>query len=151
MTRKQEAKRKAIAYPGKVELGLRRSPTQHGLAIPLVLNPEMAEQCEQFARSIAKRTSSPSLLEQARELVACMLEVLRVGAARSALLERKITEQESSVYRDRRPLHASLEVSGAIAALPGLEAMERYERRAFSHLRRTVQRFRYCEWLNSQR
>jgi len=109
----------------------------------------MTRECEQFARSIAKATSSPSLLEQAREVVACMLEFMRVNAARAALLERRITEPQSSEQRNRPPLHACLEVSGALSALSGLEAMERYERRAFSRLRRTIQRFRYSEWLNN--
>jgi hypothetical protein len=125
-----------------------RNAIQHGLAIPIVLDREMGGQSEQLARLIARDTSNPSHTDQAREIVASAVELVRVSAARTALLERKITEQEVPTEPDQRKSGAYFEACAVMAALPALAAIERYERRALSRMRRTVQRFRYCEWLN---
>jgi hypothetical protein len=119
---------------------------QHGLSVPPILDPQMAKHADRMAGDIAKNISTPSGVDQAREVIQCVLAYHRVSVVRTNLLQNEIekrrlenpTESESSTC---------LEAIASLNVLPKLAALERYERRALWRMRRAIERFRYCEWL----
>lgn len=111
----------------------RRNAIKHGLSIPVSRDDTVAPEVDRIAAVFAP------LLDDSREcaqLAAQMqLQTVRVQRRRAELIERNVQEVKK--------LDASLspqtaETFGIAAALPGLVAFERYERRALSRLRKIL-------------
>lgn len=124
----------------------KRKRVRHGLSRSIASIPEMTDVFERLAKLFVKE-STPALLEPARELAFCILEFTRVSRARAVWLDQAIKEQEKNVPANASSLPVTAEILGAIAAIPALIAIDRFERRALSRMSHAIERFRYSEWL----
>ena len=124
---------------------------RHGLTVSVLNDPAIAAEVEQLAGAIVGRRSAPSELVQARIIAEAEFDLLRVRAMRVKMIEsmaagkslRAAIPAEKPVQHDAAtskqsdiddPQHALLR------ALPSIEILERYERRAFSRRRRAISR-----------
>ena len=64
-----------------------RNALRHGLAIPVTVDPSLADEVERLARMIAGEGANSSRLERARRVVEAQIDLLRVRRARSLLLD----------------------------------------------------------------
>lgn len=112
----------------------RRNARKHGLAVPLDMDdPEISELANVMAEL-------GHMFGQARELARVaardQCEVTRVRRARTDMLNEKIRtmsdSEDQSVTADQRI------ASVTALLLPNLEALDRYERRALSSLRKKI-------------
>jgi hypothetical protein len=130
-----------------------RNAFRHGLAIPLTRDPATSAEIEPIAAAFAGPSPSPYRLEQARIAAEAELELRRVRAYRKSLLDRnavKLAADRAEHDADPR-LAPELEgerVAIAVAvALPELEVLERYERRARSRRRKAMRWLVYTSGL----
>jgi hypothetical protein len=63
-----------------------RNALRHGLAIPVTVDPSLADEVERLARMIAGEGANSSRLEGARRVAEAQIDLLRVRRARSLLL-----------------------------------------------------------------
>ena len=109
-----------------------RNALRHGLAIPLSRDPLTSAEIDRLAAALAGRSPTPARLEQAHIAAEAEFELLRVQAHRKSLLHRKAVA-----------LATNREAIALVAALPELEALERYERRAVSRRKRAMRWLTY--------
>ena len=64
-----------------------RNALRHGLAIPVTVDPSLADEVERLARMIAGEGANSSRLERARRVAEAQIDLLRVRRARSLLLD----------------------------------------------------------------
>ncbi len=125
-----------------------RNALRHGLTIPLVRDPVACAEINRLAAALVGRPPSPARLEQARIAAEAEFELRRVRAHRKSLLDRKAVELAAHQHEaDQRSEPVAFDNQrGGIAiaaALPELEALERYERRAASRRKRAMRWLMY--------
>ena len=64
-----------------------RNALRHGLAIPVTVDPSLADEVERLALMIAGEGANSSRLERARRVAETQIDLLRVRRARSLLLD----------------------------------------------------------------
>ncbi len=125
-----------------------RNALRHGLAIPLARDPVASAEVDRLAAALVGRSPTPARLEQACIAAEAECEVRRVRAHRKSLLDRKAAElaaHEPDEDQRSEPLvlDGRYEASALAAALPELQALERYERRAASRRKRAMRWLMY--------
>jgi hypothetical protein len=136
-----------------------RNALRHGLASISFANTEVSPQIERMAKSICDKDATPLLYEQALIIAESEVLLLRVRAARLAMLERMKKAQLSPktetpkspnadhpapsqrlFEEDRQPVPRN-EVEAYFCALPELTKLDGYEQRALSRRRRAIRKF----------
>ena len=102
---------------------------KHGLSIPVNRDKTLRRQIEVLARILAQ-SEAGNVFGQARHTAEAELELARARAAFEAVLARAGISAEWNGGPEQG--------SALIHVLPGLQRLERYERRAFSRLRRVL-------------
>ena len=125
-----------------------RNAMRHGLAIPLARDPVACAEVERLAAALVGRYLSPARLDQARIAAEAEFELRRVRVCRKALLDWKAAElaahePDDDPRSDPVAFYGKHEASALAAALPELEALERYERRAVSRRKRAMRWLTY--------
>lgn len=126
----------------------RRNAYKHGLAIPVLNDPAISKEIERVARSMVGKRNGPYELAQARVAAEAEFDLHRVRAARVKIIEQAIgaANELGAVVETQHALetHDSPAAIGApmlrafLRALPELETMDRYERRALSRRGRAI-------------
>jgi hypothetical protein len=128
-----------------------RNAYKHGLAVSVLNDRAISAEVERLARSIVGETGTPYELMQARVVAETEFDLLRVWATRLKITEASIGAvvpelasgaQRAGALPDSPMQSQFLEAQRAYAvlrALPRLEMLERYERRAFSRRQRDYQ------------
>jgi hypothetical protein len=125
----------------------RLNARKHGLSIPLMANQALHEDVLKIARTIAG--ANDALMEPARVIAETELMLQRVQQARLAAISMAINEIDnrnrsvaaSQNGPDSHAGGAETTVSEAfVVALPSLQRIERYERRAYSRRAKAVAR-----------
>jgi hypothetical protein len=97
-----------------------RSALRHGLSIPVVSSPHLAEQVDQLAQEIAAESTSNFVLDHARRVAEAQMDLRRITKARHEIL-------------------GGMNDDGALGAnLRKLKLLDRYERRARSRRKRSI-------------
>ena len=125
-----------------------RNALRHGLGIPLARDPLACAEIDRLAAALVGRCPTPARLEEARIAAEAEFELRRVRGHRKALLNRKAAElaaHEPDEDQRSEPLvlDGRYEASALAAALPELQALERYERRAASRRKRAMRWLMY--------
>jgi hypothetical protein len=127
-----------------------RNAYKHGLAVSVLNDRTISAKVKRLARSIVGKRGTPYELMQARVVAEAEFDLLRVWATRVKILEQSIEavvpELASGAQRAAALADSSMpsQLSDAphayalLRALPQLEMLERYERRAFSRRRRAI-------------
>jgi hypothetical protein len=111
----------------------RRNALKHGLSVPIARDDTVAGEVEPIAAVFAPHLDDS---RDASELAAQMhLQLERIQRQRAELIERSV--QEVKKFDDSLSPQTA-ETLGIAAALPRLVALERYERRASSGLRKIL-------------
>jgi hypothetical protein len=107
---------------------------RHGLAAITRHNRALSPDIERLARAICADDRDPLLLEQALAIAENEMVLIRVRAARVAAIERAhgIAPQ---------PIESRDELDAMRHAMPDLERLARYERRAWSARNRAIRKF----------
>ena len=103
----------------------RNNALRHGLARPVHADPALKDELEALARIIADDSSNPCELAIAMLMAECHLDQRRVDNARTKLMEEFGNP-------------ANLDVDEAARLLKELDKIARYQRRAFSNLRKAM-------------
>jgi hypothetical protein len=106
---------------------------RHGLAAVTRYNPAHSPQIERMARAICGDDQNPLLFDQALVIAEHEIVLLRVRAERVAAIERRRDKLNSTECRD--------EFDAMRHALPDLDRLARYERRAWSRRKRAIRNF----------
>src|SRR5438105_2280809 len=134
-----------------------RNAYQHGLAVSVLDDPAISVEVERLVRTIVGKRRAPYELVQARIIAEAELDLLRIRAMRAKIIDSmaeanslgdsKLAKEPVPGAKDTAALPNSpiqSEIQDApralVRALPQLEALERYERRAFSRRRRAIKR-----------
>jgi hypothetical protein len=112
----------------------RRNAFKHGLEIPINRDDVFAEQIETLTTELAPQSAKPH--EIVRLAAEWQLEVARVQATRVGIINRKLEQQGAT--GDEAVSEEARVASAVAAALPDLLALDRYERRALSRLRKVL-------------
>ncbi len=115
----------------------RRNAFKHGLEIPVSRNNSFAEQIEALAAELTSLSAKPR--EIVRLAAEWQVEVARVQATRVDIINRKLEQQAAT--GDEAVSEEARVASAVAAALPDLLALDRYERRALSRLRKVLRSF----------
>ena len=136
-----------------------RNAYRHGLAVSVLKDPAISAEVERLARAIVVKRSAPYELLQARIIAEAEFDLLRVRRARTKMIDSAAenlnasTDTEDSGSRAFSPDDPGFQAATSsptprseveiapralLRALPELEALERYERRAFSRRRRAI-------------
>jgi hypothetical protein len=132
----------------------RRNSYRHGLAVSVLNDPAISAEVEELARAIAGKQGAAYQLAQARLVAEAEFDLLRVRATRVKTIDREAAQNlslaaeardvsDTRLRSTRIPIsatHSEFEVvqRALLRALPQLEILERYERRAFSRRRRAI-------------
>jgi hypothetical protein len=117
-----------------------RNAYRHGLAVSVLNDPAISAEVEVLARAIlGKRNNSWELL-YARIVAEAELDLVRVRATRKKLVDAALAGESSggieAAERAAQPhVVDDTRFESLLRALPQLELLERYERRAFSRRR----------------
>jgi hypothetical protein len=134
---------------GKVRAS--RNAYKHGLAVRVLHDPAISAEVERLARSIAGKRCEAYKLTQARIIAEAQFDVFRIRAIRAKIIN-SAPESSSARSLAEKPVAdtvaafpaSPLQYQGALhallRALPQLETLERYERRALSRRRQAVRR-----------
>jgi hypothetical protein len=136
-----------------------RNAYRHGLAVSVLSDPAISAEVNRLARAIVGKRSDPYELLQARIIAEAEFDLLRVRMARTKMIDSAAEDLNASTDTEDSGSRAfSLDDSGfqaatspptlrseveiapqaLLRALPELETLERYERRAFSRRRRAI-------------
>ena len=115
----------------------RRNALKHGLEVPIKHDDAFAEQIEALAAELTSLSAKPR--EIVRLAAEWQLEVARVQSTRVDIINRKLEQQ--AVTGDEAVSEEARVASAVAAALPDLLALDRYERRALSRLRKVLRSF----------
>jgi len=129
-----------------------RNALRHGLTTPLARDPPASAEIAGLAAALVGRSPNPARLEQARIAAEAEFELRRVRAHRKSLLDRKAAElaarqRDGDQRSEPTVFDRSDQASAVAAALPELEALERYERRTLSRRRRAMRWLMYTSIL----
>jgi hypothetical protein len=129
---------------------------RHGLAVSVLNDPAISPEVERLARAIVGKRSDPHELLQARIIAEAEVDLLRVRMTRAKMID--LAAENLNASTDTKdpgsrafarsqgtspptpPLCSGVEIGphALLRALPELETLERYERRAFSRRRRAI-------------
>jgi hypothetical protein len=115
-----------------------RNADKHGLAVRVLNDPAISAEVEQVAQSIVDKRRDPYELMQARIIAEAEFDIIRVRAVRAKI----ITAAESlhGFAEEPAPEPFTAAAFALLRALPELEKLERYERRALSRRRQAVRK-----------
>jgi hypothetical protein len=106
---------------------------RHGLAAVMRYNRAHSPRIERMARAICGDDQNPLLFDQALAIAEHEIVLLRVRAERVAAIERRRDKLNPIEWRD--------ELDAMRDALPDLDRLARYERRAWSRRKRAIRNF----------
>jgi hypothetical protein len=106
---------------------------RHGLAAITRHNRAHSPEIERLARAICADDQNPLLLEQALTIAENEMVLIRVRAARVAAIERQ--------HDITKPIELRDELDAMRRAMPDLDRLARYERRAWSGRNRAIRHF----------
>jgi len=140
-----------------------RNAYRHGLAVSVLNDPAVSAEVERLARAIVGKRSDAYELLQARIIVEAEFDLLRVRMTRTKMIDSVAAGQglklpartegpapqrpgandagsQTATDLSPSPLCSEMEITlqSLLRALPELETLERYERRAFSRRRRAI-------------
>jgi hypothetical protein len=127
-----------------------RNAYKHGLAVSVLNDRAISAEVERLARSIVGKRGTPYELIQARIVAEAEFDLLRVWATRVQIVEQSIGAVAPELLLGARraatlpdsPMQSQLadaqHAYALVRALPELETLERYERRAFSRRGRAI-------------
>jgi hypothetical protein len=129
-----------------------RNARWHGLAIPLARDPAASVEVERLAAALVGGSPNPARVEQARIAAEAEFELRRVRAHRKSVLNRRSAElaarrDDGNECSEPPTFDRSVQASAFAAALPELESLARYERRALSRRRRAMRWLMYTSIL----
>jgi len=113
------------------KLHTRRNAFRHGLAIGIVSSPALLEEIVWLAKIIDGDSGNPQRFEQAAIVAETEFDLIRIRAARVAILEQAAPRSTSSA-----PSVAF--ARDLVEILPQLLPINRYERRALSRRKRAI-------------
>jgi hypothetical protein len=126
-----------------------RNARKHALTTVSHHNPLFAPQIEAMARAICSGTSNPRLWQEALTIGECTIVLRCVRAERIALIERLLGSamisrrwrvwRAEAVECESKPSSPRDELEAMCLGRPGLDRLERYERRALSRRKRAVE------------
>ncbi len=126
---------------------------RHGLSVSLVRAAEMSAEIDRLAVALAGSRRDPAALEQARIAAEAELELQRVRAYRTFVLDEKTAQMaplgcptaadENRVSSRSAKTNHEETANAVFGALPELAALDRYEKRALSQRRRAMQWLMY--------
>jgi hypothetical protein len=119
-----------------------RNARKHGLAVPIRSERTWAQRIESLALEIAGDDADRSRLEEARNIAEAELDVVRVRATRTRLLELSGIARLDRPQPEPKPQHAHDLFAGDefLAALEQMILLDRYERRALARRNRATRR-----------
>ena len=110
---------------------------KHGLAINVLSDPAISAEVDRLARSIIGKRREPYELAQARIVAEAEFDVLRIRAMRVKMIDAAATSSSDPSLAEE-PVSEAHGVAAHLGALPQLETLERYERRAISRRGRAI-------------
>ncbi len=110
---------------------------KHGLAINVLSDPAISAEVDRLARSIIGKRREPYELAQARIVAEAEFDVLRIRAMRVKMID-SAAKSSSDPSLAEEPVSEAHGVAAHLGALPQLETLERYERRAISRRGRAI-------------
>jgi hypothetical protein len=126
-----------------------RNARKHALTTVSHHNPLFAPQIEAMATAICPDTSNPRLWQEALTIGECTIVLRCVRAERIALIERLLGSamisrrwrawRAEAVECESKPSPPQDELEAMCLDRPGLNRLERYERRALSRRKRAVE------------
>jgi hypothetical protein len=126
-----------------------RNARKHALTTVSHHNPLFSPQIEAMARAICPDTSKPRLWQEALTIGECTIVLRCVRAERIALIERLLGSamislrwracRAEAVECESKPSSPQDELEAMCLDRPGLDRLERYERRALSRRKRAVE------------
>ena len=112
----------------------RMNARKHGLSMPVMVDRKLHKTAFDIAHAIAGKDASDAILGQALIVAECELTLQRIDQARVAAIESAMPEVPNQAQT-----MTTTELAGAFAeALPTLSSIERYERRAYSRMKRAL-------------
>jgi hypothetical protein len=129
-----------------------RNARKHALTTIGHHNPVYAPQIEAIAKTICRDSSNLRLWQEALTIGECTIILRNVRAERIALIERSLASVSSSapdrgaaraeaVECESKPAPPRDALQAMCLGGPGLDRLERYERRALSRRKRAVETF----------
>ncbi len=130
-----------------------RNSRRHGLATDILNDPVWSSEVYKLAKVFIPKEVRPEVDRALRTLLAAMMEVMRVQAARTelwtlAMARRSMCKQEdgeigpkdltASTVEPGTPVFCDVEAMVALEALPTLIKLDRYQRRAEGCCRRVL-------------
>jgi hypothetical protein len=116
---------------------------KHGLAMPIAESPMGPDIIERLARAIAGERTEDNILALARVSAAAELELVRVRSYKASVMEVVFvaaTRERSQPVEIKEHHEDPTEDITVAPLLDQLEALERYERRAFSRRKTAFRR-----------
>ena len=117
-----------------------RNALRHGLSIPVLADAGLSKQVEDLAHRIAEESSKAGLLEPARLVAEARVDVTRIRHAKYELLSRKLDDPADGALASSER-KSGMESSALTNKVRQLVRLDRYERRALSHLRSATRAF----------
>ncbi len=114
-----------------------RNAYKHGLAVSILDDPAISAEVERLARSLVGKRRDLYELAQARIVAEAEFDILRIRAMRVKMID-SAAKSSSDPSLAEEPVSEAHGVAAHLGALPQLETLERYERRAISRRRRAI-------------
>jgi|HubBroStandDraft_2_1064218.scaffolds.fasta_scaffold81679_2 Lhr-like helicase len=114
----------------------RQNSRKHGLAVPLGIDDVEVQELTDVMAELERMFGE--VREMIRSAAKDQCEVTRVQRARADMLNEQIGKM---LHSEAEPVTAEEQIATAMAAIvPDLEALDRYERRAVSSLRKKIRK-----------